>query len=66
MWRLTIFLVALVIRAQALNGPHNGEELVESVLNTCGEIDCVKLNVLSYLDNVLKVEEDARSIKVVI
>lgn len=65
MFRLTIFVV-LGLGAQALNGPKTGEELVGSVLNSCGEMDCVKLNVLSYLDNVLKVEEDPRSIEVTI
>lgn len=43
----------------------SGDKLVESVVNNCAEMGCVKEKVLTYLDNVLDSQEGtARKAKV--
>lgn len=65
MWRLTV-VVILALGATAENvAPKSGDELVSTVLRNCVEMDCVKSNVLGYLDNLLKIDSDARNAKVV-
>lgn len=50
--------------AKGIN-PETGDELVSAVVKNCVDMDCVKLNVLSYLDNVLKIKSDtSRNMKV--
>ncbi|RZB40962.1 uncharacterized protein BDFB_008498 [Asbolus verrucosus] len=63
MWRLTVVLATVALASAQNVTPKSGNELVESVLSNCAEMDCVKKNVLDYLDNLLKIESDARSAK---
>lgn len=60
---LLVGLVALAV-VSAQNVPSTGDELVSTVVEKCVHMDCVKENVLSYLDTKLKLDSDARSIKV--
>ncbi|XP_060528804.1 uncharacterized protein LOC132703509 [Cylas formicarius] len=63
MWRLVAVLAVIgTIGAQDF-GPRSGDELVSKVLGTCGDMMCVKRNVLEYLDNVLDIQSDARNAK---
>lgn len=43
---------------------HSGDQLVSQVLMNCADMNCVKTNVLSYLDTKLNINEDARELKV--
>ncbi|EFA10567.1 uncharacterized protein Osi20 [Tribolium castaneum] len=63
MWRLTVVVLALGATAAQNVSPKSGDELVSSVLKNCADMDCVKTNVLGYLDNILKIDSDARSAK---
>ncbi|KAF7279537.1 DUF1676 domain-containing protein Osi20 [Rhynchophorus ferrugineus] len=64
MWRITcaVLVIATVAIAERAT-PRSGGELVDSVLSRCGDMRCVKENVLEYLDNVLGLQTDARSAK---
>lgn len=67
MWRLSVLLVVgaiVAVFAQDFGTPRNSNELVDNVLQSCVDTSCVKYNVLKYLDHVLHMETDARSIKV--
>lgn len=65
MWRLTCVVLVVAVTAGAERvSPRSGDELVSTVLSRCGDIGCVKENVLEYLDNVLGIQTDARSAKV--
>lgn len=67
MWRnsFVIFTLAslLFVSAQDVT-PRSGDELVSTVLDNCIDMDCVKQNVLGYLDNVLNIQSDVRNAKV--
>jgi len=66
MWRLTCVVLAVVAAVGAQKAtPRTGDELVSTVLSRCGDMGCVKENVLEYLDNVLGIQSDARSIQVI-
>ncbi|KAL1498052.1 hypothetical protein ABEB36_008912 [Hypothenemus hampei] len=67
MWRFTcaiLFLVVTQTRAEIFT-PRSGNELVSTVLGKCGDMQCVKEYVLGYLDNVLGIQSDARSIQII-
>lgn len=63
MWRLIVLVVTCSAIAHANNSsPKTGDELVINVIDNCASIDCVKTNVLNYLDNILNIQSDnARS-----
>lgn len=64
MWRLALLACVALTKAQEAN-PKTGDELVATVVSNCADMDCVKLNVLNYLDNVLKIKSDgSRNLKV--
>ncbi|XP_017770628.1 PREDICTED: uncharacterized protein LOC108558277 [Nicrophorus vespilloides] len=62
MWRFAVLLLVGFAAAQQY-GPRSGDQLVSSVFSNCVEMGCVKQNVLEYLDNILNLQSDARSIK---
>lgn len=66
MWRITCAVLVVVAAATVADKatPRSGEELVNTVLGRCGDMRCVKENVLDYLDNVLGIQSDARSTKI--
>lgn len=67
MWRnsFVIFTLASVLFVSAQDvTPRSGDELVSTVLDNCIDMDCVKQNVLGYLDNVLNIQSDVRNAKV--
>lgn len=66
MWKIVCLLfVAGALSANA-HVPRSGNELVSMVVSNCVDMDCVKLNVLRYLDGVLQIEGDsARGLKVI-
>lgn len=67
MWRnsFVIFTLASVLFVGAQDvTPRSGDELVSTVLDNCIDMDCVKQNVLGYLDNVLNIQSDVRNAKV--
>jgi len=59
-----LFLVVVATSAGAERAsPRSGDELVSTVLSRCGDMGCVKENVLEYLDNILGIQTDARTFK---
>lgn len=64
MWRLALLACVALANAQDFN-PQTRDELVATVVSNCVDMGCVKQNVLSYLDNVLKIKTDgSRNLKV--
>lgn len=67
MWRLTVLVLALCSVAASQSSPKTADELVGNVMDNCADTECVKSNVLRYLDNILNIHSDnARSYKVVL
>ncbi|CAG9760737.1 unnamed protein product [Ceutorhynchus assimilis] len=64
MWKLTcaILVVIAAVGAEKIT-PRTGDDLVSSVMNTCSDMGCVKEHVLEYLDNVLGIQSEARSLQ---
>ncbi|CAH1966044.1 unnamed protein product [Acanthoscelides obtectus] len=60
---LLIAIAALGASAQGVGTPRTSEQLVNTVLERCGDMGCVKERVLEYLDSLLNIQTDARSAK---
>ncbi|KAJ8967773.1 hypothetical protein NQ317_001144 [Molorchus minor] len=64
MWKYTFAVIATVVYANSQQVKlTSGEDLVSTVLNRCVDINCVKQNVLRYLDNLLNIQSDVRNLK---
>ena len=61
MFRLSLLVVVVGAAFATLK---SGDELVSTVMTNCADMDCVKSDVLNYLDTVLNKQSDARKIKV--
>ncbi|KAL3267845.1 hypothetical protein HHI36_006986 [Cryptolaemus montrouzieri] len=59
MWKVVcLMFLAGVISTNAYQ-PRSGNELVSFVVNNCADLNCVKGNVLRYLDGLLHIEGDS-------
>ncbi|KAH1009411.1 hypothetical protein HUJ04_001770 [Dendroctonus ponderosae] len=64
MWRLTCAILAAVVAVGAADvTPRSGDQLVSVVLSKCGDMGCVKGYVLEYLDNILDLQSEGRSVQ---
>lgn len=66
MYRLIFVGFVAVVAVSAQNVPTTGDQLVSTVVEKCADMDCVKQNVLHYLNSKLNLESDARNIKVIV
>lgn len=66
MWRLITLVITFgAIAYGDVSSPKTGDELISNIMDNCAEMDCVKSNVLNYLDNILNIRSDnARNYKV--
>lgn len=65
MWRLTCAILAAVVAVGAADvTPRSGDQLVSVVTSKCGDMGCVKGYVLEYLDNILGLQSEGRSVQV--
>nr|CAH7742909.1 unnamed protein product [Callosobruchus chinensis] len=65
MLRLCLVVIAALgaLASAGVATPRTSEQLVNTVLERCGDMGCVKERVLEYLDNLLNIQTDARSAK---
>ncbi|XP_057652290.1 uncharacterized protein LOC130891508 [Diorhabda carinulata] len=63
MWRYLVPITLFAVYVTGQGGPRSGDELVSTVLDNCIEMDCVKQNVLGYLNNVLHIQSDVQNTK---
>ncbi|XP_045473924.1 uncharacterized protein LOC123680187 [Harmonia axyridis] len=64
MWKIVCLLFVACAFSASAHVPRSGNELVSMVVSNCVDMDCVKLNVLKYLDGLLHIEGDsARGVK---